>query len=382
MTLTRFVVKNASRNKRRTALTAGSIALSLLLLTVLLMIWHSFYLMKGSPDSELRIVTRHRVSLTFYIPGAYRDKIRTVAGVTNVTPWCWFGGIYKDDKPENTFAQFGTDPNEVFKVFKDFRVDADQLIAFQRDRAGAAVARQLAEQHGWKLGDRLVLKGTYYPVNLELTIRAIFDAPDTWKALLFNFQYVEEAVPVFKGKIGTFVSLVDSPDAVGPVSKQIDDMFQNTGRPTRTESEKAFGLTFISLLGNVKAFILSIALAVSFAILLVSGNTMAMIVRERIREIAVMRTLGFSKSSILTMLVGEAVGISFVGGMVGVVAALGVVKLISQKASGSLLPPIALDSTTIVVALLLAAVVGVISSLIPSYSASQIKIVDGLRHLG
>jgi putative ABC transport system permease protein len=278
------------------------------------MIWRSFYLMKGSPDSELRIVTRHRVSLTFYIPAAYRDKIRTVAGVVNVTPWRWFRGIYKDDKPENSFAQFGTDPTEVFKVFKDFQIDAGQLAAFQRDRAGAAVVRQLAEQHGWKLGDRLVLKGTYYPVILELTIRAIFDAPDTWKTLLFNFGYIEEARSAFKGKIGTFVSLVESADAVGPVSKQIDSMFQNTGRPTRTESEKAFGLTFISLLGNVKAFILSIALAVSFALLLVVGNTMAMIARERIREIAVMKTLGFSKGSILTMLVGEAVEISFGGG--------------------------------------------------------------------
>lgn len=382
MTLITFVARNAFRNKRRTVLTAGSIAFSLLLLTVLLTIWHSFYLTKGSPDSELRIVTRHRVSLSFYIPAAYRDKIRTIPGVVNITPWCWFGGIYKDARPENSFAQFGTDPNEVFKVFKDFHIDPGQLSDFQRDRAGAAVSRELAEQHDWKIGDRLILKGTYYPVNLELTIRAIFDAPATWKGLLFNFGYVEEAIPGFKGKIGTFVTLVNSPDAVARVSGQIDRMFQNAGRPTRTESEKAFALTFISLLGNVKVFILGISLAVTFAILLVAGNTMAMIVRERIREVAVMRTLGFTKGRILGIFVGEAVGISFAGGAIGVLAAIAVAALISRRTAGSLLPPISVNLTTVAVALLVAAMVGLISSLAPSYTAYRTKIVDGLRHLG
>src|SRR5438045_9306423 len=170
MTLTRFVTKNAFRNKRRSTLTVLSIAFSLLLLTLMMTIWRAFYLDQGSAESSERLVTRHRVSLTFSLPGFYREKIRAIPGVVSVVPVSWFGGIYKDQKPENFFAQFGTDPEEFFKVFRDVAIPADQVTAWQRDRQGVIVDDTLASKDGWKVGHRITLQGTIYPVNPELHI--------------------------------------------------------------------------------------------------------------------------------------------------------------------------------------------------------------------
>src|SRR6202051_3551879 len=170
MTLTRCVTKNASRNKRRSTLTVLSTAFSLLLLTLMMTIWRAFYLDQGSAESAERLVVRHRVSLTFNLPGFYREKIRSVPGVVAVVPISWFGGIYKDQKPENFFAQFGTDPEEFFKVYRDVEMPGEQLTAWQRDRQGVIVDSTLAKKYGWKLGDRIVLQGTIYPVNLDVNI--------------------------------------------------------------------------------------------------------------------------------------------------------------------------------------------------------------------
>jgi putative ABC transport system permease protein len=199
MTLTRFVTKNAFRNKRRSTLTVLSIAFSLLLLTLMMTIWRAFYLDQGSAESAERLVTRHRVSLTFSLPGFYREKIRAIPGVVSVVPVSWFGGIYKDQKPENFFAQFGTDPEEFFKTFRDMKMPEDQAKAWQRDRQGVIVNDTLAAKYGWKLGDRIVLQGTIYPVNLELNVRGIFHSVPDNKSVYFNSKYVEEAVPFFKG---------------------------------------------------------------------------------------------------------------------------------------------------------------------------------------
>ena len=199
MTLTRFVTKSAFRNKRRSTLTVLSITFSLLLLTLMMTIWRGFYIDKGSAQSAQRLVTRHRVSLTESMPVYYREKIRTIPGVVAVAPTNWFGGLYKDEKPENFFAQFGTDPTEVFTVATDLKIPADQLATWQRDQAGCVVDSELAKKYGWKIGDRIVLKGTIFPVDLELTIRGIFTAPQPTLTVYFNQKYVEEAVAFAKG---------------------------------------------------------------------------------------------------------------------------------------------------------------------------------------
>ena len=382
MTLTRFVTKNAFRNKRRSILTVLSIAFSLLLLTLMMTIWRGFYLDKGSAESAERLVVRHRVSLTFNLPGYYREKIRAVPGVVAVVPVSWFGGIYKDQKPENFFARFGTDPDEFFNVFRDLKLPDDQIKAWQRDRQGAIVDDTLAAKYGWKLGDRITLQGDIYPVNLELNIRGIFHTDPDNKAIYFNAKYVEEAVDFFKGRAGTFSILADNPGDVSKIASAVDDMFRNSPQPTKSESEKAFGLEFVAMMGNVKAFILSICSAVVFATLLVSANTMAMSIRERTREVAVLKTLGFTRRSVLALFVSESVALSLVGGLIGAILGWGLVFMLTHSKQFISFFPLQVTAGIWVVALFTSGVVGLLSAALPSYNASKVNIVDGLRHIG
>lgn len=382
MTLTRFVTKNAFRNKRRSTLTVLSIAFSLLLLTLMMTIWRGFYLDQGSAESAQRLVVRHRVSLTFNLPGFYREKIRAIPGVLAVVPVSWFGGIYKDQKPENFFAQFGTDPEEFFKVYRDITMPEEQITAWQRDQQGVIVNDALATKYGWKLGDRVVLQGTIYPVNLELHIRGIFHSNPDNKSVYFHSKYVEESVDFFKGRAGTFSILAASPADVSKVASAVDDLFRNSPQPTKTESEKAFGLEFVAMMGNVKAFILSICSAVVFATLLVSANTMAMSIRERTREVAVLKTLGFTRRGVLGLFVSEAVALALGGGVIGASLGWFLVYGLTHSPQFFTFFPLKVTPGIWIAALFTSGVVGLLSSAIPSYHASQVNIVDGLRHIG
>ncbi len=380
MTLSRFVRKNAFRNKRRSVLTVLSIGGSLLLLTFLITIWRSFYDSKPSAQSAQRLIVRHKVSLVFNLPSYYRQKIQAIPGVKEVVNEQWFGGQYMDDKPEHYFAQFGTDPQELFKVYPEFKMPADQLEAWQHDRAGAIVDAGLANKFGWKIGDRLNITGKIFPVDLELTIRGIFTPPDPTQSIYFNKDYIDEGFPKLKGQEGFFAVLADSPDSVSRVAGAIDEEFRNADTPTKSESEHAFQLGFIGMLGNIKAFIMSICLAVVFTILLVSANTMAMSIRERTREVAVLKTLGFTRNSILGLFVGEAVSLSLVGGLIGSLLCYFIVT--GMAAQGGYFTGMKVTPLTILAALCIAAVVGFASSFVPSYHAAKINIVDGLRHIG
>jgi putative ABC transport system permease protein len=381
MTLTRFVTKNAFRNKRRSILTVLSIAVSLVLLTFMMSLWHAFALNDGSAESAQRLVVRHRVSLTFNLPGFYREKIRAIPGVVSVVPVSWFGGIYKDQKSDNFFAQFGTDPEEFFKTFRDIEMPEDQLTAWERDRQGVIVDDTLAKKYGWKLGDRIVLQGTIYPINLELNVRGIFHSQPDNKSVYFNAKYVEESVDFFKGRAGTFSILAASPGDVSKIASAIDDMFRNSPQPTKSESEKAFGLEFVAMLGNVKAFILSICSAVVFTTLLVSANTIAMSIRERTREVAVLKTLGFTRRGVLGLFVSEAVALALAGGLLG--ASLGGLMVFGFGHMVQLtFFPLRMTKEIWGLALLTSGLVGLLSAALPSYTASQINIVDGLRHIG
>ncbi len=384
MTLTRFVRKNAFRNKRRSILTVLSMAFSLLLLSFLMSVWRAFYIDQGSAESAQRLIVRHKVSLANFIPSFYREKIRTIPGVVRVLPVNWFQGIYRDQKPENFFARFGTDPEEFFATYKELSISAEQEQAWKRDRAGAVADAALAKKYGWKIGDRIVITGDIYPIKLELTLRGIFTASQPNNALYFNWKYVEEGLAFAKGKAGTFGILVDSPQNVSKVAKTVDDMFANAPEPTKTETEKGFQLGFINMLGNVKAFILVISLAAVFTILLVSGNTMAMSIRERTREVAVLKTLGFRRQTILGLFIGEAVAIALIGGIVGTLVAYPLLFGMSQAPQLGGLFLVALREWKYVapVAWGVAILSGFLSSAIPAYGASRTGIVEGLRHIG
>jgi len=383
MTLSSFVVRNAFRNRRRSILTGASIAFSLLLLTLMMTIWRTFYIDQGAPDSAKRVITRHRVSLTFFLPSYYREKIRALPNVVAVVPMTWFGGLYKDDKPENFFAQMATDPEEYLKVAADKIVPPDQSRAWIRDRAGAMADETLAKKYGWKIGDHITLLGNIFPINLELTIRAIYHRDPPQNTLYFNSKYLEEGVPWFKGDAGFFDTRVANAENVDQTMTAIDDMFRNSPAPTKSETEHAFQLSFVAMLGNVKAFILSICAAVVFAILLVSANTMAMSIRSRTREVALLKTLGFTSGSVLGLFVGEAVALALGGGVAGIIAAFGLVQAVIHSPAAIGVPAgMKVTGLTMAAALMVAASVGFLSASIPAYKASRMNIVEGLRHIG
>jgi len=383
MTLGSFIVRNAFRNKRRSLLTMISISFSLLLLTLMICIWRSFYVDQVAPEASRRLIIRDRVSLAFFLPAYYRDKIRSVQGITAIVPITWFEGRYIDNRPEHFFARLATDPDEYLKVASDKITLPDQVKAWQQDRAGALVDITLANRYGWKLGDRVHIQGTIFPVDLDLTIRAIYHRDPPQNALYFNAKYLEEAVPWFKGQAGWYAAQVDSADNVARASKEIDDMFRNSPLQTKTESERAFQLGFVASLGNVKAFILGICGAVAFAIMLVSANTMAMSVRSRTREVAVMKTLGFTRQSVLSIFVSEAVALAVAGGIIGILVAIPVISGMTHRFIGLGIPlDMKVTAPAAGLSLLIAVTLGVVSGYLPALKASQMIIVDALRHIG
>ncbi|MFY9912969.1 MAG: FtsX-like permease family protein [Candidatus Sulfotelmatobacter sp.] len=383
MTLGSFIVRNTFRNKRRSLLTMVSISFSLLLLTLMISIWRAFYIDQVAAEAARRLIIRDRVSLAFFLPAYYRDKIRAVPGVTAVVPETWFGGRYIDDRPQHFFAQVATDPDEYLKVASDKIVPPEQLKAWQQDRTGALVDVTLAKKYGWKIGDHITLQGTIFPVNPELTIRAIYHRDPPQNTLYFHTKYLEEAVPWFKGQAGWYAAQIDSAENVGRASEQIDEMFRNSPLPTKSESEKAFQLGFVASLGNVKAFILGICGAVAFAIMLVSANTMAMSVRSRTREVAVLKTLGFTRQRVLTIFVSESVALAVAGGILGILLAVPLIALLSHSFIGLGIPlNMKVNAPTAVLCLFVAVTLGLASGYFPAYSASRTNIVEGLRHIG
>jgi putative ABC transport system permease protein len=383
MTLGGFVVRNAFRNKRRSFLTMLSISFSLLLLTLMMSIYRTFYIDQGPPNAAKTIITRDRVSLAFFLPAYYRDKIRAIPGVVAVAPMTYFGNVYKDDRATNSFAQVVTDPDEYLKVAPDKIVPPEQLVAWQRDRTGALVDIELMKKFGWKIGDHLVLQSPYFPVHPEVTIQAVYTVDPPVRALYFNTKYLEESVSWFKGQAGWYIAQVATPADVAPVSKAIDDMFHNAPQRTKTESQQAFRLSFVSSLGNVKMFILTICGAVVFAILLVSANTMAMSIRSRTREVAVLKTLGFTRERVLSMFVGESIALSVAGGALGVAGAALLIRWLTHSPVAIGIPAeMKVTLPTMLVSLLVAATVGLVSGCLPAYNAARTNIVEGLRHIG
>ena len=223
----------------------------------------------------------------------------------------------------------------------------------------------------------------FFPANVDLTIRAIYHRDPPQNALYFNAKYLEEAVPWFKGQAGWYAAQVDSADHVGEASRQIDDMFRNSPLQTKTESEKAFQLGFVASLGNIKAFILGICGAVVFTIMLVSANTMAMSVRSRTREVAVLKTLGFTRQSVLSIFVSESVAIAVLGGVLGILFAIPVIWFLTRGFIALGVPlAMKVNPPAAGLSLLVALILGLVSGYLPAYNASRVNIVDGLRHIG
>ena len=292
-----LILKNVFRKKARAILTIGSIILPLLVICLM----GTFLRLLDRPDPAetrgmFRIVTRHKVGLASPLPVSYGEKIRQLDGTLAVTKFNWFGGKYIDNSARNFFARFAVEPETLVQVFDDATITQGSATDWFNDRAGSLVGEDLMKKFGWRIGDQVVLIGDIYPVTLELTIRAVYTLPDEDSdALFFNREYLEEALPSFQGNVGTIWTKCRDGTTATRLSDEIDQMFENSPYPTKTETEKAFQMGFVSMLGNVKLLITSLGTIVVFVILLIAANTMALSARERVREIALLRPLGFSR---------------------------------------------------------------------------------------
>jgi putative ABC transport system permease protein len=377
-----LILKNCWRNRRRTVLTIASIGISMCLLGVMMTMYHAFYLADPPPDEARRLVVRNRVSLTVPVPLSYMTRIKQFPGVQEAMLANWFGGVYKDNRdPKNMFARFAVEPEKLFTIYGEARIPEDQKKAFIQDRTGCVIGRDVANNHNLKVGDRLPVTGDIYPGNFEFTVRGIFDWPRNSEVMYFNKEYVEQSLPERRrGQVGLYYVIVDTPENGAKVAAAIDQEFRNSTSETKTETEQAFAVGFLSMLGNVKMFLIAIAGAVTFTILLVSANTMAMSVRERVREVGVLKTLGFSTGEILGMILGEAVAISLAGGLIGYLISTGLMQMITKSPIGGFLPTLPMIEPPVAAACIgTAALVGLMSALVPAMGASRMSIVQALR---
>ena len=383
--LSSLIFRNVLRNRRRSLLTLGSAAVSLAVLGFLVALYQGFFFMEEtSPSEALRLISRHKVSLTNPLPAAHGPRIAAIPGVEAISAWSWFQGVYKDNKPENFFARFAVDPVEIQKVRQDYVAPPEQWQAFQRNRTGCAIGRAIAQKHNLKLGDRINITGDIYPVNLELTVEMIFDHPKNTECLMFQREYLTQlrkADGHDKDTVGTYSILARSADDVPRIARAVDTMFENSPSPTKTESEREFGLSFMAFMGNIKLYLAVICSAVTFTSLLVSANSIAMSVRERTREMGILRTLGFTPGEIRGMVLGESVLIALLGGLLG----MGVTAGLTRAAAAGMGPwgemfKFRWEAAAVVTTL--AIVIGVVSAFVPAYFAARRNIVDSIRFTG
>lgn len=381
-----FITRNALRNRRRSLLTVASIAVSLCLLGVLLAMYKSlFHAPDTSADAALRVITRHKVSLTQQLPIAHLPQIRQVPGVKAVTTWTWFQGTYK--RPQDFFARFAADPETFSDVYPDLKLSPEHREAWVKERTGCIAGRALVKRFNWQMGERITLVGDIFPVTLELKLVGIYEDTEESQNLFFSNDYLRESLDADSSRrdmIGTFIAAVDRAENVPRVTKAIDALFANSPYPTLTETERQFALGFVAFLGNLKLFLAIISAAVLFTVLLVSANTVAMTVRERTREIAILRTLGYSPQDVLGMILGEAGLLGAIGGLIGALLATGLSLglVMMMKASGGgfrLFPPGPGDWGLLLVVAIL---IGIFSAIAPAIIASRRSVVESVRYAG
>ncbi|HKI11592.1 MAG TPA: FtsX-like permease family protein, partial [Candidatus Acidoferrum sp.] len=317
MKFARIIWANLLRKRVRLLLTIGSFAIALLLFAFLAVVGDAFSRGADVAGAD-RLITINRTSIINLIPLSYRDKIQRVPGVTYVTHNNWFGGTYIEEK--NFFPQFVIDPENQRQVFPELLVPDDQWSAFLKDRQGAVVGAKTAQRFHWKIGDRIPITTTLYGVSgaWEFNLDGIYHGKrpqDDETQFWFQWDYFEERVPqAVKGQIGWYVLRVQNPDDAPRVAKAIDEEFANSPNETKTETESTFAANWVKQFGNIKFLIISIGTVVFFTLLLVTGNTMAISVRERTSELAVFKAIGYSDRSVLFFVLAESLAIALIGG--------------------------------------------------------------------
>jgi putative ABC transport system permease protein len=303
-----------------------------------------------------------------------------VLGVSGVTYATWFGGVYQDEK--NFFPQFGVDKDTWFDVYAEYVLPKDQREAFLRDRQACLVGKSLAKRFGFKVGDRLPLRGTIWPGAWEFNVAGIYEGNrpevDT-TGLLFRFDYLEERRQFGKGTVGWYVVRLANPDDAVKVTRTIDEGFANSPFETLTQTEKAFATAFAKQMGNIEFLVMTIGSVVFFTLLLVTGNTMAIAVRERTGELAVLKTVGFSGPGVLALILAEAVLIAGQGGLIG----LGLAKLftLGGDPTRGLLGTFYLSWGSLGLGFMLALGVGAVAGILPGVAAMRLRVADALRRV-
>jgi len=376
MKYAKLIFKNILRNKLRTLLTVSSVVVSLFLIVSLATILTEFD--RGADEaSPLRLVSRHAVSLGFVLPMAHMQKIQTVPGVKDVMPFSWFGGIYIDER--NFFPNFAVDAKKLKDVVSEIKMPDADWQAFINDRQGAIVGRKLVLLHGFTPGQRITLKSPIYNQSVEFIIRGVYTGSDE-KTLYFHHEYINELVPDWaKDRVSTFSILANSAEDVPRVSQAIDSIFANTDAPTKTETEREFALSFQTMMGGVKQFLYGIIAAITFSLLLVMGNTMAMSVRERTREVGTLKAIGFPRRTIAALFLGESLTVSCLGAAIGIGAAVLIFRSIDLGVYIPFFIAFVPTKQTLIAAFALSILVGLISVLYSAYRVSGLTIAEALR---
>lgn len=380
MTLATLVLANLRRRLRRTILTVAGIAIALFLLVTLRSIVGMFAA-AGEVGAETRLVIRHRMGIVFPLPRSYRAKLASMDGVTDVTWSNWFGGVYVE--PKNFFPQFAVDAESYLRVHPEIVAPADQKQAFVKERTAVLAARALADRFGWKLGQTIPMRGTLFTGEHRFVLRGIYtpSEPGYDNRFLLHWDYLRERYrnSDYLDNVGWYIIRVRDPGSAPRIAAAIDSMFQNSADPTRSEAEGSFQISMLSMYGNIAFYLNLVGAAVIFAILLVAANTMAMSVRERAPEIAILKTLGFRTPAIVGLIVAESATIAGIGFAIGAGGALLLYSRHGLTIAGSIFPGLVVRPRTLALGLASAVVLGLVSGAAPAWRAARLHVVDALR---
>lgn len=380
--LLKLIVKNAFRHRLRTGLTLLGVTVAVLAFGLLQTVVGAWYA-AADATSRTRLVTRNAISLVFPLPLSYLQKIRAVPGVTQVSHSNWFGGVYVSER--NFFPQFAVDAQSYFRLYPEFLVEPGEMQAFLRDRQGAVVGRRLAQRFGWRLGDTVSLRGTIWPGTWRFTIRGIYrgaEAGTDEGLFFFHWRYLNETAqrnyPRRANTVGVFILGIDDASRAAAISSAVDALFRNSLAETRTETEKAFQLSFVSMTEAILLAIQAVSYVVIAIILAVMANTMAMTARERLAEYATLKALGFGPGFVRLLVYGESLAIALLGGALGMLLSFPAANAFGAQLA-SLFPVFSIRPETLGLQALAALLVGLIAALVPAEKGARVNIVAGLR---
>jgi putative ABC transport system permease protein len=377
-----LVWKNIWRRKFRTIFTLLSIFIAFILFGILMTIRQSFTFGVEIAGAD-RLVLIHKVSLIMSLPVSYKERLQQTTGVELASHQTWFGGIYQD--PSNFFANMAVEPDVFLKIYPEFVLPPDQAEVWRNDRQGAIIGRDLAERFGWNIGDRIPLTAPIWlpkggGTTWEFNIVGIYDGADAVDKtqMFFRYDYLDENRLNGQGEVGWYVVKISDPAQAVDLSRTFDEMFANSSAETKTTTEKGFVEGFAKQIGDIGSIMIAISSTVLFMFGLVAASTMAQSVRERTSELAVLKTLGFSGTAILSLVLAESLFIAFTGGLLGLGLAWAFVTVTGDPTNG-MLPIFVLPPRDLVIGVGLMVLMGVLAGVMPAIAAMRLKITDALR---